>query len=119
MRLLSLLCGLSFAVMAGYLFAVSLIASLADLPPQYLGDGIVQIPWATLVLALLGAGLALHSRCEGWTSILAGCGLFMACQLVAMRLAGPGVSALMCLAAAGFVLWPLMRTPSSYWRVAG
>lgn len=112
MRVLSILCGLSFSVMAGYLLALS----LGGLPPQ---PGLSPLNWAMLALALLGAVLALWSRCEGWAPMLAGCGIFLACQLVAARFAGPNLGALMCLAAAGFALLPLMHTPSSYWRVAG
>lgn len=115
MRVLSILCGLSFAVMAGYLLALS----LGGLPLNRLQPGISPLSWAMLALAALGAVLALRSRCEGWAPMLAGCGLFMACQLFAARFAGLNLSALMCLAAAGFALLPLMHTPSSYWRVAG
>lgn len=118
MRVLSILCGLSFSVMAGYLLACSLIASISGLPVQSLAPGAAPLVWAALALALFGAVVALHSRCEGWAPMLGGCSIFLLCQLLA-RFAGLNVSALLCLAAAGLALLPLMRTPSSYWRVAG
>lgn len=120
MRVLSILCGLSFAVMAGYFLACSLMLSLVqnpDLTP--LGQGLAPLSWAVLALAALGALAALRSRCEGWAPLLTGCALFLLCQLVAAQFAGLNLSALLCIAAAGFALLPLTYTPASYWRVAG
>lgn len=119
MRVLSILCGLSFAVTAGYLLAFSLILSLAELPPQTLaltGRGFAPLTWPMRALALLGGATALRARCEGWVPLVIGCGLFLLWQLLPT---GLNLGALLCIAAAGFALLPLIHTPSSYWRVAG
>ena len=119
MRVLSILCGLSFSVVAGYLLACSLIASWAGLPVQNLAPGAPALFWSVLALALIGAVVALGSRCEGWAPMLSGCAVFLLGQLLAPHIAGLNFSAALCLAAGGLALLPLMRTPSSYWRVAG
>ncbi len=119
MRLLSILCGLSFSVMAGYFMACSLLGSLWSLPARYLTPGSNPLVLAALALALLGAFMALRSRCEGWAQMLGGCSLFLISQVLAPHLGTPNLAAVLCLAAAGLALLPLMRTPASYWRVAG
>lgn len=119
MRLLSILCGLSFSVMAGYFMACSLLASLWGLPAQNLTAGSNPLVLASLALALLGAFIALRSRCEGWVQTLGGCSLFLISQVLAPHLGAPNLAAVLCLCAAGLALLPLLRTPASYWRVAG
>lgn len=119
MRLLSILCGLSFSVTAGYFMACSLLASVWGLPEQYLTAGANPLVLGPLALALVGAIMALRSRCEGWVQTLGGCCLFVVSQVLAPHLGAPNLSAVLCLAAAGLALLPLIHTPSSYWRVAG
>lgn len=120
MRLLSILCGLSFATVAGSLFACWTFF----LPAEVVADS-GQIPfgpvsWTVSGLALLGAVMAWRSRCEGWTALATGCGLFLLAQAAVLAgIGGVALPALSSLAAAGFALLPLMHTPSSYWRVAG
>lgn len=124
MRILSILCGLAFAVTAGLFLACAMIAT-SRLPGgewPALAEIFVPVSRAALVLALLVAGLAWQSRCEGWLPLVAGCVLFVLCDLALHAFAvstGSVVPALLCLAAAGLVLMPLLRTPNSYWRVAG
>ncbi|MFC3571325.1 hypothetical protein [Paracoccus sp. TOH] len=124
MRVLSILCGLSFAVMAGFFLACSTVVASAQpalraIDLVMLGRIFGPLSWAALALALLGAGLALRSRCEGWAPLVAGCAIFVPCQFGLPHVAGLAGTALLCLTAAGLALSPLTRMPISYWRVAG
>lgn len=125
MRILSIFCGLSFAVMAGYFLAFATLSMLATAPMPAtdslpLDRSFGPICWVALGLALLSGGLACLSRCEGWAALAIGCGIFVLCHLAMLAgLGGTGVPALLCLIAAGFALVPLVHTPSSYWRVEG
>lgn len=74
---------------------------------------------ASLVLAVVGAILALRSRCEGWITLLAGCALFIVSDTAMLELTGSLGAALLMMAAAIVALTPLARMPISYWRVAG
>ncbi|WP_199259651.1 hypothetical protein [Paracoccus binzhouensis] len=124
MRILSILCGLAFAVMAGFLLACSTVAASAQpalraIDLAMLDKILGPLSWLTLALALLGAGLALRSRCEGWVPLVAGCATFVPCHFVLPHVAGLAGTALLCLTAAALALSPLTRMPISYWRVAG
>lgn len=125
MRLLSILCGLSFAVMAGFFLACSTVAMSADSPLRAIDlvslvRVFAPISWAALALALLGGGLAWLSRCEGWPALVTGCGVFLFCHLAVLAgLNGTAAPTLLCLVAAGFAISPLIHMPNSYWRVAG
>ena len=125
MRILSILCGLSFAVMAGFLLACSTVVIAANAPLRAIDLVVLDrafgpMSWLALGLALLGGGLAWLSRCEGWAALVTGCGIFLLCHLAMLTgLGGVVVPALLCLTAAGFALLPLIHTPNSYWRVTG
>jgi len=116
MRILSILSGLTFAVMAGYLLAC---AFLAPAGASLMGP-VDMLSWAVAALALATGIMAWLSRCEGWVTLVGGCATFLSCHVVLLAgLGAVAVPALLCLVAAGFALSPLAHMPNSYWRVAG
>lgn len=119
MRFISILCGLAFATIAGVFLTHAMVLVPGMPVPQTLARIMTPLTWAAFALALVGAGLALRSRCEGWTTLLAGCTLFLLSSGVLQYLTGPLGTAMLCLAAAVLALSPLARMPISYWRVAG
>lgn len=164
MRVLSILCGLFFAVMAGFFlaFSVAVVPSLQAIPGstgmrtmqslnQFDANPVFAIGfWGAMILALASAGLALHSRCEGWLQLFTGCVFYLLggvlitlignaplndelARMSPQSARGMGVwldylrnwsllnqmRTVLCLAAAGCALTPLMRMPISYWRVTG
>lgn len=164
MRVFSILCGLCFAVMAGFFlaFSVAVLPGLQAVPGsagmttmqslnQFDANPVFAIGfWGTTVLALVSAALALHSRCEGWQPLFTGCMLYLLGGVLVTLIGNTPLSAelallspqsarsmgawldylqnwsllnqmrtVLCLAAAGCALTPLMRMPISYWRVAG
>ncbi len=123
MRILSILCGLSFAVTAGYLrgCSVHLMGATAGNDHALLAGVFGPFSWAVLALAAMGGVMGWLSRCEGWTALVTGCAIFLSCHLAMLAGIGAGAvpTALFCLVAAGFALLPLVHMPNSYWRVAG
>lgn len=164
MRILSILCGLWFAVMAGFFlaFSVAVIPGLQAVPSsagmtamqslnQSGADSIFGIGfWGAIALAVTSAALALKSRCEGWQPLFTGCMLYLIGGVLITLIGniplsnelavlspqsahGMGawldylrdwsllnqIRTVLCLAAAGCALTPLVRMPISYWRVAG
>ena len=164
MRILSILCGLWFAVMAGFFFAfsVAVMPGLQAVPGsagmaamqslnQFDANPLFGLGfWGGAILAFVSAALALTSRCEGWLALFTGCLLYLigGVLLTLVGIAplsdelallspqssyGAGVwlnylrdwsllnqlRTVLCLAAAGSALTPLLRMPMSYWRVAG
>lgn len=91
MRILSILCGLWFAVMAGFYFAFSIAVMPAlQQSPDTAGMTTMQSLnhssdhplfvlgfWGAMALAMIGSVLALRSRCEGWVALTAGCVLYL------------------------------------------
>lgn len=92
MRILSLICALSFALMAGFFFAFSAVVmvGLDRLPPAEAAsamqaiNGAVANPlfalgfWGAAGLAAVTLPVALLSRATGWPWLLAAAGCFLA-----------------------------------------
>lgn len=124
MRILSILCGLNFAVLAGFFFAFS-VAVMPGLQAAPGAAGMVAMQslnrfeahpifaacfWGAIVLAVISAVLALISRCEGWRPLLAGCMLFllggMLITLIGNTPLSNELAALSPLSAHGMGAWP-------------